>query len=201
MPCLPATSLVADEAELSPLNAVPGSHSPADRWATENTPRDGEGRTSAHAIIVQARADSLDVNCCSVNARRGSGRSLPATSVAGLPVATEPKPTAAGRLVAHSRGLKVDQSHQRLRSAVTAGNRLLAPWLLVTPLKPRVHAPPPPYAGDTLAVARRPTAAALACRKRSPSRTRSSPLGARSRHTGVAGRMSSDTSTKLSIAA
>jgi len=32
MPCLPATSLVADEAELSALkNAVPGSHSFADR--------------------------------------------------------------------------------------------------------------------------------------------------------------------------
>ncbi len=45
MPCLPATSLVGDEAELSALNAVPGSHSCADRLGYREH---AAGRGEAH---------------------------------------------------------------------------------------------------------------------------------------------------------
>jgi DUF1680 family protein len=66
-------SIVADEIELSTLNAVVGMHSSTGRWATYNTPMDGLRRASAHSIVFQARAGSPELNCCSVNSPRGFG--------------------------------------------------------------------------------------------------------------------------------
>jgi uncharacterized protein len=70
---LTGNSLVADELELSTINSVVGLHSVTGRWATYNTPMDGERKASAHDIVFQARAGSPELNCCSVNAARGFG--------------------------------------------------------------------------------------------------------------------------------
>jgi DUF1680 family protein len=70
---LTAHSIVADELELSTLNAVLGLHSPNGRWVTYNTPMDGTRKASAHDIVFQARAGSPELNCCSVNGARGLG--------------------------------------------------------------------------------------------------------------------------------
>jgi hypothetical protein len=65
--------IVADEIELSTLNAVMGMHSSSGRWATYNTPMDGYRFASAHQIVFQARQGSPELNCCSVNSPRGFG--------------------------------------------------------------------------------------------------------------------------------
>lgn len=65
--------LVADELELSTLNAVLGAQSPTGRWWTYNTPVDGVRRASAHDIVFQAREGSPELNCCAVNGPRGLG--------------------------------------------------------------------------------------------------------------------------------
>jgi hypothetical protein len=70
---LTGDSVVADEIELSTLNAVLGMHSPTGRWATYNTPMNGIRRASAHSIVFQAREGSPELNCCSVNGPRGLG--------------------------------------------------------------------------------------------------------------------------------
>lgn len=70
---LTGSSIVADELELSTINSVVGLHSATGRWATYNTPMDGERKASAHDIVFQARAGSPELNCCSVNAARGFG--------------------------------------------------------------------------------------------------------------------------------
>ena len=70
---LTGSSVVADEIELSTLNAVLGMHSPTGRWATYNTPMNGIRRASAHSIVFQAREGSPELNCCSVNSPRGLG--------------------------------------------------------------------------------------------------------------------------------
>jgi DUF1680 family protein len=70
---LTGNSIVADEIELSTLNAVLGMHSPTGRWATYNTPMNGIRRASAHSIVFQAREGSPELNCCSVNSPRGFG--------------------------------------------------------------------------------------------------------------------------------
>lgn len=70
---LTGNSIVADELELSTINSVVGLHSASGRWATYNTPMDGERKASAHDIVFQARAGSPELNCCSVNAARGFG--------------------------------------------------------------------------------------------------------------------------------
>jgi DUF1680 family protein len=70
---LTGNSIVADEIELSTLNAVLGMHSPTGRWATYNTPMNGIRRASAHSIVFQAREGSSELNCCSVNSPRGFG--------------------------------------------------------------------------------------------------------------------------------
>jgi hypothetical protein len=70
---LSGSSIVADELELSLLNAGLGSISPSGRWATYDTPMDGKRVASAHAIVFQAREGSPELNCCSVNGPRALG--------------------------------------------------------------------------------------------------------------------------------
>jgi DUF1680 family protein len=70
---LTGNAIVADELELATINSVVGLHSVTGRWATYNTPMDGERKASAHDIVFQARAGSPELNCCSVNAARGFG--------------------------------------------------------------------------------------------------------------------------------
>jgi hypothetical protein len=70
---LTGNSIVADELELSTLNAVMGLHSASGRWATYNTPMDGVRIASAQEIVFQSREGSPELNCCSVNAARGFG--------------------------------------------------------------------------------------------------------------------------------
>lgn len=64
---------VADELELSTLNASLGAQSASGRWWTYNTPMDGVRRASAHDIVFQAREGSPELNCCSVNGPRSLG--------------------------------------------------------------------------------------------------------------------------------
>jgi uncharacterized protein len=61
---------VADELELSTLNATLGAQTPTGRWWTYNTPMDGVRKASAHEIVFQAREGSPELNCCSVNGPR-----------------------------------------------------------------------------------------------------------------------------------
>ncbi|MDF1515844.1 MAG: glycoside hydrolase family 127 protein, partial [Anaerolineae bacterium] len=70
---LTENAVVADELELSTVNAVVGMFSPTGRWSTYNTPMNGVHRASAHQIVFQAREGSPELNCCSVNAPRGFG--------------------------------------------------------------------------------------------------------------------------------
>jgi len=64
---------VADEIELSTLNATLGEQAPSGRWWTYNTPMDGIRKASAHEIVFQAREGSPELNCCSVNGPRSLG--------------------------------------------------------------------------------------------------------------------------------
>ncbi len=66
-------AIVADELELSLLNAVTGMFSSTGRWSTYDTPMNGVRRASAHTIVFQSREGSPELNCCSVNAPRGFG--------------------------------------------------------------------------------------------------------------------------------
>lgn len=70
---LTGDSQVADELELSTLNAALGSQSPSGRWWTYSTPMDGVRKASAHAIVFQAREGSPELNCCAVNGPRSLG--------------------------------------------------------------------------------------------------------------------------------
>ncbi|MDI7277329.1 MAG: glycoside hydrolase family 127 protein, partial [Anaerolineae bacterium] len=70
---LTGDSRVADELELSTLNAAVGAQSPSGRWWTYNTPMDGVRRASAHDIVFQAREGAPELNCCSVNGPRSLG--------------------------------------------------------------------------------------------------------------------------------
>jgi hypothetical protein len=70
---LTGDSQVADELELSTLNATLGAQSPSGRWWTYNTTMDGVRRASAHEIVFQAREGSPELNCCSVNGPRSLG--------------------------------------------------------------------------------------------------------------------------------
>ena len=64
---------VADELELSTLNAVLACHSASGRWVTYDTPEDGT-RSAAHAVNAwQSRPGAPELNCCSVNGPRGLG--------------------------------------------------------------------------------------------------------------------------------
>ncbi len=72
---LTGMSLVADELELSTLNANLGGQNPAGNWWTYNTPMDGtkEACSALGTINFQCRAGSPELNCCSVNGPRGLG--------------------------------------------------------------------------------------------------------------------------------
>lgn len=70
---LTGESVVADELELSTLNAVAGSLSRTGSWCTYNTPMDGRRVKSTDDIAFQKRPGSEEVNCCSANAPRGFG--------------------------------------------------------------------------------------------------------------------------------
>ena len=64
---------VADELELSTLNATLGAQNVTGRWWTYDTPMDGVRKASAHDIVFQAREGSPELNCCSVNGPRSLG--------------------------------------------------------------------------------------------------------------------------------
>ena len=64
---------VADEIELSTLNAVLGLHSASGRWVTYDTPPDGTRIDSGVTLGWQGREGSPELNCCSVNGARGLG--------------------------------------------------------------------------------------------------------------------------------
>jgi DUF1680 family protein len=70
---LTGDSRVADELELSTLNATLGSQAPSGRWWTYDTPMDGVRKASAHSIVFQAREGTPELNCCSVNGPRSLG--------------------------------------------------------------------------------------------------------------------------------
>jgi DUF1680 family protein len=70
---LTGDSTIADELELSTLNATLGEQAPSGRWWTYNTPMDGVRKASAHEIVFQAREGSPELNCCSVNGPRSLG--------------------------------------------------------------------------------------------------------------------------------
>lgn len=70
---LTADPRVADELELSTLNAALGHYHPSGRWSTYNTPMDGVRLANSHEINFQCRPGSPELNCCSVNAARGLG--------------------------------------------------------------------------------------------------------------------------------
>lgn len=70
---LTGNPLVADELELSFLNAVLGSQSRTGRWSTYNTPMDGKRIPNTEAISFQKRPGTEGLNCCSVNAPRPFG--------------------------------------------------------------------------------------------------------------------------------
>lgn len=67
---LTGESRVADELELTTLNAAAGAQHPSGSWWTYSTPMDGLREASAHSIVFQARAGTPELNCCSVNGPR-----------------------------------------------------------------------------------------------------------------------------------
>lgn len=68
---LTGNSVVADEIELSTLNAGIGMMSPTGRWVTYNTPMDGCKIASPNdTTSFQAMPGQAELNCCSVNGPR-----------------------------------------------------------------------------------------------------------------------------------
>lgn len=70
---LTGISTIADDLELTTLNAMLGSQHPSGAWCTYNTPMSGQRIPSHIHIVFQAREDTPHLNCCSVNAPRGYG--------------------------------------------------------------------------------------------------------------------------------
>jgi DUF1680 family protein len=70
---LTGESVVADELELSTLNAVAGSLSRTGAWCTYNTPMDGRRVRSTDDLGFQKRPGGEELNCCSASAPRGLG--------------------------------------------------------------------------------------------------------------------------------
>lgn len=70
---LTGDSTIADELELSTLNAALGAQHPSGAWCTYNTPMAGERGPSHIQIQFQARPTTPHLNCCSVNGPRGYG--------------------------------------------------------------------------------------------------------------------------------
>ncbi len=65
--------VVADEIELSLTNAGLGSLSRSGRWATYNTPMEGDRRAFYVDANWQAQPGSPELSCCAVNAPRSLG--------------------------------------------------------------------------------------------------------------------------------
>lgn len=70
---LTGNSVVADELELSFLNATLASQSRTGKWSTYNTPMDGKRIPNTEAISFQKRPGTEELNCCSANAPRPFG--------------------------------------------------------------------------------------------------------------------------------
>jgi DUF1680 family protein len=70
---LTGRATIADDLERTLLNAVFGSQHPSGAWCTYNTPMAGQRIPSHIHIRFQARADTPELNCCSVNGPRGYG--------------------------------------------------------------------------------------------------------------------------------
>ncbi len=70
---LAGISTIADDLELTTLNAMLGAQHPSGAWCTYNTPMSGQRIPSHIHIIFQAREDTPHLNCCSVNGPRGYG--------------------------------------------------------------------------------------------------------------------------------
>jgi hypothetical protein len=66
-------STIADDLEMTTLNAMLGAQHPSGAWCTYNTPMAGERIPSHIHIRFQAREDTPHLNCCSVNGPRGYG--------------------------------------------------------------------------------------------------------------------------------
>lgn len=70
---LTGNSVVADELELSLLNATLASQSSTGKWSTYNTPMDGKRVPNTVSISFQKRPGTEELNCCSINAPRPFG--------------------------------------------------------------------------------------------------------------------------------
>ncbi len=70
---LTGDSTIADDLELTTLNAMLGAQHPSGAWCTYDTPMDGRRIPSHVKIRFQARSDTPHLNCCSVNGPRGYG--------------------------------------------------------------------------------------------------------------------------------
>ncbi len=70
---LTGISTIADDLELTTLNAMLGAQHPSGSWCTYNTPMAGQRIPSHIHIRFQAHEDTPHLNCCSVNGPRGYG--------------------------------------------------------------------------------------------------------------------------------
>lgn len=70
---LTGSSIVADELELTLLNAIVGYKLPAGRLCTYHTPMDGVRESALKAISFQAKPGTEELSCCSTNFPRGFG--------------------------------------------------------------------------------------------------------------------------------
>ena len=70
---LTGDATIADDLELSTLNAMLGAQHPSGAWCTYDTPMAGQRLPSHIQINFQARPGAPHLNCCSVNGPRGYG--------------------------------------------------------------------------------------------------------------------------------
>lgn len=70
---LTGDATIADDIELATFNALAGAQHPSGGWCTYDTPMNGRRIPSHLSILFQARADTPELNCCSVNGPRGFG--------------------------------------------------------------------------------------------------------------------------------
>jgi len=70
---LTGNSIVADELELTLMNAIQGYQDLSGKWCAYHTPMDGRRVPSTTSISFQTKRGGKDLNCCSVNSPRGFG--------------------------------------------------------------------------------------------------------------------------------
>ena len=70
---LTGDATIADDLELSTLNAMLGAQHPSGAWCTYDTPMAGQRLPSHVQINFQVRPGTPHLNCCSVNGPRGYG--------------------------------------------------------------------------------------------------------------------------------